>query len=209
MKYGLICDLDGTLWDACDRISVAWNEICRERGLSRRFVPDECRSYCGKLLEEIAALAFPKLDRETREELMTACFDAEVPPLAAHGGVLYPQFEEVMQALHEKYHLSIVSNCTEGYIEAFYQGNGTKRFFDDDENAGRTGLGKAENIRLVVERNGLDKAAYLGDTNGDYLAAKQAGVTFIHAAYGFGEVPEAKWRIRSLQELPKVLENIF
>ena len=47
---------------------------------------------------------------------------------------------------------------------------------------------KGENIRLVTERNHLDAAVYVGDIQGDYEASRQAGVGFIHAAYGFGKV---------------------
>ena len=209
MKYGVIWDLDGTLWDACDQISAAWNSCLAGLGIDRRFSPDECRSFCGKLLEEIAEAAFPEKEKAWREAVISACFEAECGPLSQYGGRLYEGFEEVLRALHKSYFMAVVSNCGEGYIEAFYQGNQTKRFFDDEENAGRTGMGKAENIRLVLQRNGLDRAVYIGDTEGDFLAAQKAGIEFIHAAYGFGTVKEPCKKIHSLFELPKLLEDIF
>ena len=61
-------------------------------------------------------------------------------------------------------------------------------YFTDWECSGRTGLPKGENIRLVVERNHLQAPVYVGDTRLDYEAAQQAGVPFIHAAYGFGTI---------------------
>jgi phosphoglycolate phosphatase len=44
-----------------------------------------------------------------------------------------------------------------------------------------------------MARNGLKKAVYVGDTAGDEKAARDAGCSFIHAAYGFGqaEAPDA------------------
>ena len=75
--------------------------------------------------------------------------------------------------------------------------------------AGRTGLDKGANIRLVMERNGVTKAVYVGDTQGDADAAAKAGVPFIFAEYGFGMVNAAAARIASLPELPAAVEKIF
>ena len=105
------------------------------------------------------------------------------------------------------YFLAIVSNCQEGYIEAFLAYHGLEKYFDDTENFGHTGHGKGDNIRLVVNRNRLEQAAYLGDTQGDWEAAREAGIPFIHAAYGFGTVPAGTPAIRSIQELPALLDR--
>ena len=71
-----------------------------------------------------------------------------------------------------------------------------------DHECSDTGLTKGENIRLVMERSGIGRAFYLGDTQGDLNAADQAGVPFVHAAYGFGKVDRAVPSIRDLAELP-------
>ena len=68
---------------------------------------------------------------------------------------------------------------------------------------------KAGNIRLLMERNAITEAAMVGDTVLDFEAAEGAGVPFIHAAYGFGRVPEAKWRIAQLPDLPAVAAGVF
>lgn len=75
--------------------------------------------------------------------------------------------------------------------------------------AGRTGLDKGANIRLVMERNGVTKAVYVGDTQGDADAAAEAGIPFIFTEYGFGSVKDAAARIASLPELPAAVEKIF
>ena len=75
--------------------------------------------------------------------------------------------------------------------------------------AGRTGLDKGENIRLVMARNGVNRAVYVGDTQGDADAAKKAGVPLIFAAYGFGRVADAEYVIQEISELPSILEQIF
>ena len=208
-KQAIIFDLDGTLWDACDTVALAWNGYCASEGVDRVFTPDECRSCCGKTLEEIAALIFPELDRQRREALMLGCCLAENAPLSEQGGVLYPDLIPVLEELKKTYFLAVVSNCQEGYIESFFVGNRTGRLFDDSENAGRTGLSKGRNIRLVMARNGIERAVYVGDTEGDRRAAREAGITFVHAAYGFGAVEEADAVVRSFRELPEVLEKLL
>ena len=47
---------------------------------------------------------------------------------------------------------------------------------------------KGENIRLIMERNQIKDAVYVGDTAGDAQACRLAGVPMIYAAYGFGNV---------------------
>ena len=91
-----------------------------------------------------------------------------------------------------------------GYIEAFYKSHGLEKYFTDYENPGRTGLSKGENIKLVIERNNLKKPVYVGDTNGDYLATKVAGIPFIHAKYGFGKIEDQVIEINDIRELQHV-----
>lgn len=208
MTKAILWDLDGTLWDACDRISVAWNELCEARGEAIRFTGDVCRSCCGKTLPQIAGYLFPDRDRQWAERFVTELCDAECIPLAKEGGRLYDREREMLENLHKTYFMAVVSNCGLHYIESFFQGNHMSEYFDDYENAARTGLEKGDNIRLVMERNHLDFAVYIGDTEGDQAAARQAGIPFIHAAYGFGQVKDAEYRIQCLSQLPEVIDSI-
>ena len=103
--------------------------------------------------------------------------------------------------------LFIVSNCQCGYIELFLEKNRLESLITDFECFGNTGMSKGENIRLLLERNGLkpQQTVYVGDTQGDYEATVEAGIPFILAAYGFGKVPQAKASIAHMEELPKAL----
>ena len=102
----------------------------------------------------------------------------------------------------------IVSNCQKGYIEAFLAAHGLGDFFEDFECSGRTGFTKGKNIRLVMERNRIKEAAYIGDTLLDYAAAREAGIPFVHAAYGFGYAESASFVIHSLWELPAAVSDM-
>ena len=89
---------------------------------------------------------------------------------------------------------------------SFLTSSGASDLFIDYEEWERTGLTKGENIRLVMERNRFPQAIYVGDTQKDQDAARLAGIPFIHAAYGFGRVQSPDAVIRSLAELPDVID---
>ena len=68
---------------------------------------------------------------------------------------------------------------------------------------------KGQNIRLLYERNDLFDAAYIGDIQGDYDATMEAGLAFIHAAYGFGKISHQVPKIDSFSELIAVADQVL
>ena len=52
-----------------------------------------------------------------------------------------------------------------------------------------------------MERNGITEAVYVGDTQGDADACKEARIPMIYAAYGFGDVEGEYVTIHSFNEL--------
>lgn len=206
MKRGLIFDLDGTLWDSTGVIRPVWNRVLEENGHAA-LSEAEFASLMGLTKREIAANAMPDAEENDRLHVVEQCFAAEQIALRAQGGRLYPDLRETLELLHGRYFLAIVSNCAPAYLEAFFAAHGLRELFDDWETHGATGLTKGENIRLAFARNTLDCAVFIGDTVSDWEAARAAGLPFIHAAYGFGHVPEAKLVIHGLAELPGLIEK--
>lgn len=207
MFDGILFDLDGTLWDAVPEVTESWNNTLAREGIDRVLTVEELRPCMGLLLSDIGAKLLPGVPPARREELISLCCADENAYLAQRGAALYPGLEATLSTLSKSYPLFIVSNCQEGYIEAFYQGTGLERYFTGFESAGNTGLTKAENIALVVKRHGLKKPVYVGDTALDYASAQAAGVPFILAAYGFGQVDNVP-AIRSPGELEGLLETL-
>ena len=111
---------------------------------------------------------------------------------------------ETLKKLSETHTLCIVSNCDNGYIQAFLKAHNMAQYFTDYECMGSTGKPKADNIALVVEHNHLKAPVYVGDTVWDYNSATQAGVPFIFAAYGFGNVENVP-KICDIAELPALV----
>lgn len=205
MFDGILFDLDGTLWDACPQLTVSWNQALELHKVPRTpLAVQEVRDCMGLLLDDIAQKLLPMLPKEGQDAVIHDCVRLELEYLAKHGGSLFPAEEETLAALKAQCPLFVVSNCEEGYIQAFYQGTGLGHFFSDFESAGHTGLPKSENIRLVAERNGLRRPVYIGDTALDCASAREAGVPFLHAAYGFGSVPDVP-AVSSFEAIPVAL----
>lgn len=209
-KTGLIFDMDGTLWDSAEGVAASWNEQVKLMGYSRKDITtDEIMSVMGKTMDEFADIIFYDIEsREERMNLLKACGEHENDYLRRHGGILYPELEETLIKLKEKYHLYIVSNCQSGYIEAFLEHYGFGKYFEDIECFGNNNKSKGENIALLANRNNLEKAWYVGDIQGDYDATMEAGLDFIHAAYGFGSVNADVPKISSFSELPELVESL-
>lgn len=209
-KLGLIFDMDGTLWDSAENVAKSWDEVVNESyaGL-RRITADDVKGVMGLTMDRIADILFDMLPEAERIKLLDKCCDSENDYLRMHGGILYPELRETMEALRKKYHLYIVSNCQSGYIEAFLDYYSFHDLFEDIECYGNNGLNKGENIKLIVERNHLDRAFYVGDIEGDYISSREAGIGFVHAAYGFGVIEDDVPRINALSELKEVADELF
>lgn len=197
---GIFFDLDGTLWDAVDNIVTAWQSVCAREGENRFSSREGTLGLMGMSCEEIRE-EFRKEFGEKGESLYLACIETENALVAKRGGHIYEGVEEMLKALAEKHFLAVVSNCQEGYIESFLSYSGLGKYFGDFLAQGTTHLTKGENIRIVAERNGLHDVLYLGDTERDEAAARLAGCTFVHAAYGFGEAEQPDGVVHTPSEL--------
>lgn len=209
-KPAIIFDLDGTLWDSTQAVCDIWNIVIeRERGIPSRLTRQDICDLMGKTMADIAAAIFPDLSLPERTALMDLCGEAENDHLRVHGAILYNGLEETLKTLSCHHRLFIVSNCQDGYIQAFLEAHKLEKYFSDIEMYGRTGMPKWDNIRLLMERNGLTKAVYVGDTAGDESAARKAGIPFIHAAYGFGTAHGPDAVIHAFSQLPACVGTLM
>ncbi|HHV13632.1 MAG TPA: HAD family hydrolase [Clostridiales bacterium] len=204
MIDSIIFDMDGTLWDSTQEVAVAFNKVLQEKypEVTDEVTAERLQGLFGLPLDVIGVRLFQSVNEEKAVKLIAECCEYENEYLAGHGARLYEGLEEALSLLSREYRLFIVSNCQEGYIQCFFKANPhLEKYFTDYEYPGRSGKLKADNIKMVVERNGLKNPIYVGDTAGDAQAAKEAGVPFVFARYGFGEVRDYDDVVDSLQEL--------
>ena len=203
----IIFDLDGTLWDCSKEVAESWNVIFKQQNVDRTITRQDIMGAMGMLMKDVIRKFLPDMEEEKSYALLKLCCDYENDYVSKVGGELFPQLEETLKILQKSYKLAIVSNCQAGYIEAFFKAHNLGQYFMDYENPGRTGLDKASNIKLVVKRNGFSHPVYVGDTLGDQKSAKEAGVPFIFAAYGFGQVEEYEAKLLNFAQLPGLLQE--
>lgn len=209
MKKGILFDLDGTLWDSSAEVVEAWNKCLRERGCSKQVTVDDMHRFMGRTLDEISEMMFPNIPESERRCVINHCIEAEQAYIKNHAPRLYPNEREILTELAERYSLGIVSNCQDGYIQLYLGHCGFSELFCDFECIGRTGKAKGENIRLVMKRQKMTDCLYVGDTQGDCRAAQKAGIPFVYAAYGFGNVDHYAAALDSLNDLPAVAARLL
>ena len=193
-------------------VSRAWNRAVRESGVSRLsdlvITADMLKKEFGKPMDVIADDLFGDIDAGVKAELLSLCCEYEQAALSeCDEDLTYEGMNDTLHKLSKNHNLFIVSNCQDGYIELVIRKTGLTGLIKDFECFGRTELQKDENITLVMERNGLEPSdtVYIGDTMGDFTATKKAGIKFVFASYGFGDVAEPDYVISSMGELLKLV----
>ena len=206
MLDGIIFDVDGTLWDSTDIVADAWADyLIHVEHLDIDVSSARLKGLFGRLLPDIAAAVLPEYPKAEQLRIIGGCCKAEEEALRKNCAPLYPDLEKTLAALSKRYPLFIVSNCQAGYIEVFLEATGFGPYFIDHLCPGDTDLAKAGNIRKIVEKHHLKAPVYVGDTLGDFQACQDAGVPFIFAAYGFGDVTEPYATIHTPADLLDIL----
>ena len=205
----IIFDVDGTLWDSTPIVAQAWTDLLSKEGIGLTITSDRLKTLFGQLLPDIARQIFPDKPEKEQLRLIDLCCQAEHQALLKTPAPLYAGMQDTLAFLSGKIPLFIVSNCEAGYIEVFLKGTGLAPLFTDHLCPGDTGEAKAENICRIAARHHLKAPFYVGDTQGDFSACTKAGVPFIHAAYGFGTVPEARLSVRKPGELIDLAEKLI
>lgn len=196
-KKNLIFDLDGTLWDPRATIIKIWNEVLTQRQLLQtELKPEDMDQYMGLLFDDILKDIIPGISDQQVQKILLEIVKKENKILRAHGGILYEGVAETLTNLKKTHDLFIVSNCQDGYIEAFLEYYQFNDLFTDIESHGRTKKPKAENIKLIMERNHLshENSVYIGDTQTDYDSAKANHLSFIFCEYGFGALNISEYK---------------
>lgn len=188
MHYeSLIFDIDGTLWDSRTLVAEGYNLQLRDEGLERLCVDAErLRSLFGKVMTAIADALFSEFPPEVRYPLMERCMERENHYLEENEcRIGYPGIVEAVEALSKNHRLFIVSNSQCGYPDLCISKLGLGNYIQGHLCFGDTGTTKGKTIRTLMEKYGIESAAYIGDTQGDYEATLEADIPFIWASYGF------------------------
>ena len=222
----IIFDVDGTLWNSSKQVAESWTEVLKKHDETKDMVvtQDDMYRYMGHTMRDIGLMMLPEMSEEVRNPIMDECMAYEDEYLKEHSGEFYEGlFETVFFLRQHGISLFIVSNCQEGYIETLIEDGGFslekaygEKYGDNDldvydftdiECYGHTGKGKDENIKLLIEKNALNKeeTIYFGDTEMDEKASDAAGIAFAHAASGLGRAAHPIFEVNDIRQLPQLV----
>ena len=228
-RPAVLLDLDDTILDFHKAEAAALTRTLREMGLEpreeilRRYSAINRRQW--ELLEE---------GKQTREETLTRRFELlfaeygiEASGPAArdcyeenlsHGHFFMPGAQELLETLHGRYALYIVSNGTPKVQAGRIASAGIARYFERifvSEELGAVKPSAAFFERSVGRVPGFDpaRALLVGDSlTSDIRGARNAGIRSCWFNFR-GEAPRADipadYEIRSLSELPPLLARLF
>ena len=182
----LIFDLDGTLWDALDTYLESWNEGAKIENLNRVFTREDLHHVMGWERSTVLSHFFPEMNIDEREQVYRTINECRIRLMPIRGGLMYVGVREGLIKLSAKYSLFIVSNCPENLIVEFLKWADLEEYVTDEMAHGVNSMPKNHNIKLLVDKHNLKSPVYIGDTLGDGLETRKAGLPFVLLTYGFG-----------------------
>ncbi len=204
----LIFDLDGTLWETVDATLAGANAIAHKYEEVKPFTKDVIEGAMGLSKIDNARSYMPYLSDEKALYYLDLINDATFILMSKDNVKLYDGVVDTIKNLSKKYKLGIVTNNNTRYAEKFLEVSGLKDYFTDFLGAISVNKTKGETIKLMVERNNEPSSYYIGDIKKDMESTIEAGITFIHARYGFEPNLECEYHIDSIRELEGLLEKI-
>ena len=210
-KYNnIIFDIDGTLWNSTDIVAKAWIESAKAMELPYEHISGERLSKeFGKPMNEIFDSLFPgKITDDILEKVSRDFYEREHDFLERNeSDISYKDMVKTIKELSKTKKLYIVSNCQCGYIDLVCRKCNISEFFKDSLCFGDTNTPKHETIKTLMKRNNIstDDTCYVGDTMGDCNSSHLAGIDFILADWGFGDVTGAEHTVKSFNELYDLL----
>ncbi len=183
----LIFDIDGTLWNASSSSAKGWNNGFMSLGLKERVTEEDIESIAGNPYEDCVEILFPGLLKKY-PFLIDTLDEYESDIIEKEGGAFYQGVLSGIKELSRHYSVFLISNCQEWYIKLFLGLSGLEPYLKGFDCNGMAHAPKDIMIKNMINKFSLKNPVYIGDTGGDEKATMTAGVEFIHAAYGFGEI---------------------
>lgn len=191
MKMGydaVLFDLDGTLLDTSEGITMATGYVIKQFGLPS-LTDEEQRSFIGPPIQESFQRHY-NLSKERARELATAWRNA-YKDIFLFEAIPYEGIYEALRVIRNRgIKTGVATNKREDYTKRLLEHFGFTELFDYIAGTDLEGrLKKSDLIRACVDKLGVldgKRCLMVGDTVNDLEAAKKANVDFLGVTYGFG-----------------------
>jgi phosphoglycolate phosphatase len=202
----VIFDIDGTLWNASSASARGWNLGLAQLGIRNRVTAEQIAMVAGSPFEDCVEALLPGMSVRHPSLFEVLC-RYERAGVKRDGGKLYDGAFEAVSLLANKFDVFLVSNCQDWYLELFLDFSGLGPLLSGVDCHGRSSLPKNEMLSRMKRLQSPAAPVYVGDTAGDEAAAATAGITYIHASWGFGQPKGDPITVNSFAELLALLER--
>lgn len=192
----IILDLDGTFVDSEAVMSEAWNQVNRECAIETPFA--EYKKHIGLPFDDI--LTCMSITCQKQRSQIYEIYNITSKKLA-NKIAPFPEVLDVIRSIDNKKGIVTSKNRerTDFILKPY------KNMFDIIICAGESRRDKPYGDPLVTAAKNLGSDVfYIGDTYIDYLAAKNAGIDYYHAAWGIGDRPVGSDQINSPSDIYEI-----
>jgi phosphoglycolate phosphatase len=216
-KFLLLFDLDGTLVDSLPDLTNALNEVLRERGYPP-LLPAEVKPMIGDGMPMLLARGFAARGADAAEAKAAQPRFIEVYEANAINLTRpYPGVPETLTVLRARgFATAVCTNKLQHATGEVLRGMGLDALFDGFAGGDRFAVHKPDPGHLLglVEALGGDpkRAAMIGDSENDALAARAAMMPLILMRYGYARIDPAELGadrvLDNFAEIPQALEAL-
>ncbi len=189
MKYkAAIFDMDGTILDTLEDLADAMNYELRKNGMPERTI-DEVRRFVGNGIRKLVERAAPEGTAERKIDEITADFLEYYQANCEKATRPYDGITELLRTLRRAgIKTAVNSNKADAAVQVL-AGKYFAGLFDTavGEREGCARKPAPDSVNEILRRFNLPKeaAVYIGDSDVDLNTAKNAGLDFIGADWGF------------------------
>ena len=184
MKKAYIFDLDGVLIDSEHMMKQAW-QICElEHKLTQTF--DEYFKCIGMPFKDI----LKTIGIKDNHDAIKHTYDKASIELMEYCLEFYDDVEDTLKELKKKHKIAVVTSKTAERTRLILDKLDIEFDYVVSPKTGLRGKPAPDQIMFCLAMLNVDPqdAVYVGDMQVDYWAAERAGIDFIHATYGYGNV---------------------
>jgi phosphoglycolate phosphatase len=193
-------DFDGVIADSLDGQSGAFVETMQEHGLHHLASPGRFLDFLDD--NWFAALEAAGVPRDVAGQVDDSIGELPSPDL-------FPGMAAVMERLAASHTVVVITSSRTGFVERVLEEHGVTAVAE--VLGSDTDVSKTRRIQAARSRFGPERPAwYVGDTVGDIIEAREAGVRTVGAAWGW-HGPERLGRVRPdrLAHEPQDLLDLF
>ena len=184
MKKAYIFDLDGVLIDSKHMMEQSWNICELEHKLTQSF--EEYFRHIGMPFRDILKV----IGIDDNHDAIKHTYDKASIELMEYCLEFYPGVEDTLKELKKNSKLGIVTSKTAERTKLILEKLDVEFDYVVSPKTGLRGKPAPDQIMFCLAMLNVDPqdAVYVGDMQVDYWASERAGIDFIHATYGYGNV---------------------